>query len=208
MRELIEGQLPSKIKYKDFRDLLKIHLSSRERYLFYDKIYKKIEKYSDLDVIIDLACGFNPFSIIFLNKKPRTYVAIDYYDKIIEILEKEAKNFEKYGIKLIVDKVDLIFNLERIKEYLETYRNSTIFFFKTITIFSRIRKDYFEYFFNFLKNYRDNIDIVVISASKFSFSGLRRIPADEKIKKKLDKLDLEILEEFDIPNEKFWIIKL
>ncbi len=196
------------IKYKTWRDLLKLTKSTKERYLFYDKLYRHIEtKFpNSLENIMDLACGFNPFSIIFMKKYPKHYVAIDIEDRVIEILEKERKNFEKKGVNLYVYKLDLIRELNKLEDIFKQFNlRFTIFFFKTITAFSRIDRKYFDKFFDLMKKNKEFINLIILSVSRFSLTGKRILDGDLKIMRNLERLNI-LYEIYEIPNEIFFFI--
>jgi len=55
--------------------IMKIHLSSRERIGYYDKLYKWIREYTDFTSVLDLGCGFNVFSMAYMGKV--NYYGID-----------------------------------------------------------------------------------------------------------------------------------
>ena len=60
-------------------ELLRLHASTRERLPFYPQFYQFIlEHVSSPASVIDLGCGFNPFSLSFLLKeRPSVYHALD-----------------------------------------------------------------------------------------------------------------------------------
>ena len=126
LRELYEGQLFKKNFDCNFKKALLYHRSSKERYNFYDTIYKKLEPYLE-DEIIDLGCGLNPFSIVFMKKKPKKYYAIDINEDIIRILNNCKKEFKAKGVELEAIKHDAIFDLKTLEI---NSKSSTIFLFK------------------------------------------------------------------------------
>ena len=59
------------------KKLLKTHISTNERLKYYELVYEKLFLITGMpDSICDLGCGYNPFSYVFLNCKPK-YVATD-----------------------------------------------------------------------------------------------------------------------------------
>ena len=204
LRELLDAHISKKIKYKSFLDLLKLHKSSRERLMFYDKFYREVEEFIE-DVIIDLGCGFHPFSIKFSRKFPRIYYAIDYCDIIVEILEREKNFFEEMGIKIVPIKEDVIFNLDKLKDLINSEEEKTLFLLKNILIFGRINKRFYKNLENFCKE--KNIKFLIASNSKFSLSGKRKIDRKEKVEKILESFG-SIVKEFEIPNERFYVVSI
>jgi len=78
------------LKKEMYDSILKSHLSTKERFNFYSKLYKKIWKIiGEPKSIIDLACGMNPFSFEYMNLNKINYFAVE--------LSKEDSNFiQKY----------------------------------------------------------------------------------------------------------------
>lgn len=80
-------------------EILKTHTSSRERASFYDPIYGKLASLlPPPKSILDLGCGMNPLSHIFLAKhgwQPR-WIAVDIGRKDLDFLEK---SFSVLGIE-------------------------------------------------------------------------------------------------------------
>ncbi len=72
-------ELVKKVK-KDkttIKEILSLHASTKERLPFYDKLYKKIFKVTgEPSSLLDVGCGLNPFSIIYM-KSPPVYHAYD-----------------------------------------------------------------------------------------------------------------------------------
>ena len=68
--------------------LLKLHASTNERLPYYSDFYDFIFSQTGMtDKVLDLGCGFNPFSLPFFPKQPSEYHAID-----IDIHTKDLLN--------------------------------------------------------------------------------------------------------------------
>ncbi len=68
--------------------ILSMHRSSKERLPFYERIYEKIFDMTGYpDVILDIACGLNPFSYPFLGCEP-DYFACDISPKLAEYINE------------------------------------------------------------------------------------------------------------------------
>jgi len=57
--------------------ILRLHASTAERADIYHEFYEFIYGYIDGGTILDLGCGYNPFSLPFMPKRPSKYYAID-----------------------------------------------------------------------------------------------------------------------------------
>lgn len=70
------------------KDILKLHLSSKERLDSYPQFYEKIfEITGKPDSILDLACGLNPFSFEFMKLAHVRYYAIELNQKDVDLLQ-------------------------------------------------------------------------------------------------------------------------
>jgi hypothetical protein len=69
--------------------ILKTHASTKERLPYYEKLYDKIWKITKKPKsIIDLGCGINPFSFVFMNLKNVKLFVYDISNDEIDILNK------------------------------------------------------------------------------------------------------------------------
>lgn len=89
--------------------ILKTHLSSKERLDNYEQIYKEIFRITGKpQSLIDLGCGFNPFSYPFMHLSKLNYFASDLNKKDCEFIQTYfnavyAKNREFKGIARAID---------------------------------------------------------------------------------------------------------
>jgi len=95
----------SLIKRKDYKDLLKTHLSSKERISFYENISSIVKEINPRS-IIDIACGLNP---IALASKDVEYTAIDINQEEIDILNDFFASEKIKGKALCLDATKLSF---------------------------------------------------------------------------------------------------
>jgi len=86
-RELVEKYLQKSSK-KIIEEILKTHSSTEERLPYYEKLYEKIFKITGKPkVVIDLGCGVNPFSLLYMNLRSLHYYAYDISDEEIFSLQ-------------------------------------------------------------------------------------------------------------------------
>lgn len=82
------------------KKLLSITLSTKERLDDYQKIYSKIFKITGKPkTIIDLGCGFNPFSYPLMNLKHLTYYAHDISQADINYLNEYFRIMKPMGLE-------------------------------------------------------------------------------------------------------------
>jgi hypothetical protein len=76
----------------DIKKILSLNLSTRERIGIYPELYKKIfEITGKPDSIMDLGCGFNPFSFSFMKLDSAKYHAFDINEEDIKLLNDYFK---------------------------------------------------------------------------------------------------------------------
>ncbi|MCX7846117.1 MAG: hypothetical protein N2312_05835 [Dictyoglomaceae bacterium] len=177
-------------------EILKIHISTKERLSFYEDLYRKIyEKTGIPKNISDLACGLNPFSIPFMNiNKPLNYYAYDIDGYLINLVNKF---FEKVNLPTLGICQDIIFNPPKEKIDLT-------FIFKFLPIIEKLRKNYM---IEFLKNLDSSF--IIISFPLKSLTGREKGMLEHYESfyiKNIEKF-FEILGRISFNNEIFIIIK-
>ncbi|MDP3990569.1 MAG: hypothetical protein Q8Q01_05190 [archaeon] len=107
------------------KEILTTHSSTKERLLIYEDLYQKIFTITGKPkTILDLGCGLNPFSYLFMKLKELEYHAydisseeIEFIQKYFKILEKKNSSFKgraevKDIVNDILPKVDVCFLLK------------------------------------------------------------------------------------------------
>lgn len=76
-------------------EILAMHTSTRERASWLKEIYTDfLGKYvNEETIIVDIGCGFNPFSLPFYNKLPNAYFAYDINIETINLVNKYFSYF-------------------------------------------------------------------------------------------------------------------
>ncbi|MFH1972402.1 MAG: hypothetical protein ABIJ18_02895 [archaeon] len=79
-------------------NILKVHLSTRERIEYNDKVYNWIKSYIDFNSVLDLGCGFNVFSMPWMGKV--NYYGIDINRDDVDFCNKYMSKFSlSWGIR-------------------------------------------------------------------------------------------------------------
>lgn len=93
------------LNIEDYDGILKLHVSTLERELFYQEFYNKIFNITGVPKsIIDLACGYNPFSIKYMNlKKGFKYYAYDINEETNILLNAFFKRNNYNGQSKVLD---------------------------------------------------------------------------------------------------------
>ena len=74
-------------------NILKLHASTRERLPYYKEFYDFIENTTgNIETILDLGCGFNPFSLPFASWDIKNYHAIDIDMRTMNVINTFFSN--------------------------------------------------------------------------------------------------------------------
>jgi hypothetical protein len=188
-------------------ELLKLHKSTRERCDYYEKIYSKIFDNYKTNNLLDIACGLNPISIYFIekkqNKKINNYIGIDLNKNDMKFINEFYKKFNFNGEFFDHDITELNW-IEKIKEK----KIDTIFLLKAIDSFEKEKKNISKEILNELIKIRTIKKIIVSFPTK-------SIKSKENFNKNKRNWFFKFLEEkkikfeiFEIENELFIIINL
>ncbi|MBI4983337.1 hypothetical protein HZC32_01725 [Candidatus Woesearchaeota archaeon] len=88
--------------FKNIKEILTRHSSTKERVEFYPRLYQKLFKITGkVSSILDLGCGINPFSIEFMGLNRLNYYAYDINEKEINLLNRyfSRKNQENKAFR-------------------------------------------------------------------------------------------------------------
>jgi len=78
--------------------ILDTHPPTRERLPFYENFYRKLFRITgEPSSILDLGCGLNPFSLVFMKAKTVTYYAYDIDEEEISLLNKFFAQLHKHN---------------------------------------------------------------------------------------------------------------
>jgi len=165
--------------------LLETHRSSKERLDSYGEIYDKILDRGD-QKILDIGCGLNPVSWIFMKHKPKEYTAL-------ELTRDDCDFLNNYFRAVNLNGKAIPTNL--LKE-IKFQKADVCFMFKVLDSLEEVKKNISK---DLLK--RINCKKIVVSFPLRTISGKERIS-----KRKWFERLLTNFEKFEIRNEIFYII--
>lgn len=184
------------LQEKDFINLLKSNISTRERLKYYKKLYKNIFSITGRPKsILDLGCGLNPVSFEFMDLGEIKYYAVDIDKDDLEFLDTYFK------IKRIDGKTDL---LDVTEDNLSKLPKADVcFLFKALDTFERKKGHKFaEKLIKSLK-----CKFVVASFPTRTVGGKKmNYPRRGWIERMLERLNFEF-ETLIFENEIFYVIK-
>lgn len=187
--------LNSKIRAPE--EILRKHLSTRERLPYYGQIYGRF--FRDLrgfrGTIFDLGAGVNGFSVEFLPNL--RYVGIEGIGQLVKLMNSY---FEKQKLNAIAVHLSL-FQLEKIKQLIKKEKGKKIvFLFKVLDSLETLKRDYSK---RLLLELSSLVDRVIISFATESM--LRRKKFRVKRNWILDFIseNFLIIDDFEIGGERY-----
>lgn len=213
-----------KADFSVYDKLLSLHQSTAERKNHYIEIYKKIfsiirsskntgnarntedtrdtvdtkDKESDKKVILDLACGLNPLSSIYIKNYIERYYASDISEEDCKFLREF---FSKAKIPGEAFKADLTDNSDI--EKISKIRCDICFLFKALDSLERSQR-------NISGKLLGAIDAkyIIVSFPSATISGKNKISSNKRFwfEKLVEKMNFKVVS-FEIPNEKFYIME-
>ena len=196
--EIEGGGSPDKIR--DICDsLLRVHVSTKERYPYYGDFYGRLFEIIDRPgSIIDLGCGIHPLSYPFgaTNDRAPTYVAIDKDRVSINILEIYSKYDNRVAPKL-ADIADIDWRGD-----MDAERFDFAFMLKLIPVVQRRNKD-------LLQNLADvPADSILVTGSAQAMTRKENIvrKEDRILHEFIEMSNRKIIQKFNIENEFGYLI--
>ncbi len=206
--------------------ILKKHISTKERFDFYQKLYEKIlnnlpekiktnsakKNFSNFSFgnskakysikrkinVFDLGAGTNGFSYKYFEKKI-DYVGIESVGQLVDLMNRY---FKKENFKNRAKAVHLsLFELEKIKKIIKkTTGEKIIFLFKVVDSLEAFEKDYSK---KLLLELTPLVDRVIISFATKSLIKKQRFFVNRKWIIDFIKKNFKIVEIFELNNEKY-----
>jgi len=158
-RKLLNKKIVDK---KTPEEILQKHISTRERFKFYDEVYGKLfQNLKEEKVcVIDLGAGINGFSFNFLKKYLDNfyYFGVEAVGQLVDLMNYYFKN---RGIENAGAISESLFNLEKIKKLiLQVKEKKVVFLFKTLDSLEMLERDYSK---KLLEEIFPLVDFIVVS---------------------------------------------
>lgn len=187
------------LKDKSPEWILRKHLSTRERLLFYPQVYERLLRDFSLEknlVIFDLGAGVNGFSYCYFKQRVK-YFAVEAMGQLVELMNYYFRKNKISGNALHMS----LFDLKDLKKMIKKQKGvKVVFLFKTIDSLEMLENDYSK---KLLLEIAPNVDRVVVSFATKSF--IRRVRFKVKRNWILNFIEdnFEILEDFEIGGERY-----
>jgi len=190
-----------KIKDKSEEWILGKHLSSRERIVYYKKVYSRILKgFEDKISVIDLGAGVNGFSYKYF-KKDVFYVGVEAIGQLVELTNhyfmKEKISGKAFHVSL--------FEIEKIKKIIKgTKKPRVVFLFKTIDSLEMLERDYSK---KLILELAPLVDRIVVSFTSESMIKRRKFFAKRKWIVNFIKDNFKIIDNFELGGERYIVFE-
>src|SRR3989344_2731308 len=185
-------------KNKNEEWILRKHLSTRERLLYYKEVYERILKeFENKKInIIDLGAGVNGFSYKYFRKKV-DYLAIESMGQLVDLMNFYFKENKIFGIAYHRS----LFELEKIKKIiLETKKPKIIFLFKVLDSLEMLERDYSK---KLLKEIAPLAEKVVVSFATQSMIKRKKFKVERHWILNFIKENFKVLDDFELGGEKY-----
>lgn len=189
-----------KIKNKEEDWFLKKHLSTKERFDYYDEVYSRILKNINKDVsIIDLGAGINGFSYNHFKKLGFNvdYIAIEAMGQLTNLMNHYFKEKKVKGTSIHMS----LLELEKLKKIIKkTKKPRIIFLFKTVDSLEILERDYSKKLISGMMPFADKF---VISFATKSMVKKRRFNVDRSWLTTFLEKNFKILDDFEKGGERY-----
>lgn len=184
--------------------VLKKHLSTRERFSHYNKIYSRILTNSPPSLtIFDLGSGVNGFSFKFFQqlKKKAKYVGVEAIGQLVNLTNEYFKKNKFKGIAIHQS----LFNLAEIQKLIQKEKGyKFILMFKVIDSLENLEKNYSKKFLSEIAPFADRF---VISFATKSMIRRAKFFAERKWITDFIQEKFKILDDFKISGERYIVFE-
>jgi hypothetical protein len=205
------GKLLNKkiIDKKSYEEILKKHLSTKERYDFYEELYKKVLNFtSKKDVsIIDLGAGINGLSYSFfeeIKNKNVNYLGIEAVGQLVRLMNYffDKSSFDKNKVKALHES---LFDLDKIMEIVKKQNGfKIVFLFKVLDSLEMIERNYSK---KLIEELSSLTDIFVVSFATKSLTSKKNFSVKRYWFENFLKNNFEMIGDFVLGSERYIIFR-
>lgn len=191
-------------KEKSANYVLEKHLSTKERYAYYEEVYERILKKLPKKInIVDLGAGVNGLSYSFFEKvgKDVNYVGIEAIGQLVDLVNGF---FGKENIKGEAIHLSL-FEKEKVKEIINKQKKPRIvFMFKVVDALEKFERDYTK---KLLEEIVPLCERVIISFATESWIKRKKFYVQRKWLTEFIEKDWKIIDDFEINGERYIVVE-
>jgi len=184
------------LKNKDEEWILRKHISTKERLLHYEEVYKRIFKNYKEASVIDLGAGINGFSYKFFKRKIK-YTAIESVGQLIELMNYYFKEKKINGKAIHLS----LFEKEKVKEIIKKEKKPKIvLLFKVIDALEMLKRDYSKELISEIVPLADKI---IVSFATKSLGSREKFKVRRNWIVDFIKENFTILDDFELGGERY-----
>ncbi len=185
---------------KSVDEILKKHISTKERFEFYRDLYNIILKDYDKVSVIDLGAGINGLSYKYFPCVVN-YVGVESVGQFVELMNsffiKQKISGKAYHLSL--------FELKKVKELIKkTKKPRIVFLFKTVDSLEMLERDYSK---KLLLEIVPLVDKVVVSFATKSLLAKKSFKIKRYWFENFVKENFNLLDNFELGGEKYFVFK-
>lgn len=192
------------LKDRESNWILKKHISTKERFGYYDKLYNRLLGDIRKNItIFDLGAGVNGFSYAYFDFLNRfDYVAFESVGQLVDLMNY---HFNSKGIKNCNAVHISLFELDKLKEHIKGFQGyKIVFLFKVIDSLEMIDKNYSK---KLLKEIMPLVDKIVISFASESLHKRKKFFANRKWLLDFIHENFSVLDDFTFASERYLVLK-
>ena len=193
---------PKIIDKKGVDEILKKHISTRERFDFYAELYKKLLAGFKGEIsVIDLGAGINGLSYNYF-EQPVNYLGIEAVGQLVDLMNY---HFKTRGIENSGAVKGSLFDLEKIKKMIsQLSKERIVFLFKAVDSLEMVERNFSK---KLLSEIVPLVDKVVVSFATRSLISGKKFNVKRYWFENFVKEDFNLIEKFELGNELYFILK-
>ncbi len=192
-------------KDKSAEEILKKHLSTRERYEHYEDIYLRLLKGLKKEIsIIDLGAGVNGFSYGIFGKLgfKVKYLGVEGVGQLVELMNKffTKEKFDAKAFHLSIFEIDKVIGLIK-----KVDSPKVIFMFKVVDSLEKLERDFTLRFLQELK--KAEFERIVVSFATRSWYSRRKFFVKRNWLVDFIHENFKIIDDFEISGERYIVFR-
>ena len=191
---------PRIIEKKSPEEILKKHISTKERFENYEGVYRRIlDKFIGKNfTVIDLGAGINGLSYDWLSKFGKiNYLGVEAVGQLVDLMNLFFEKHEIMGRTVHLS----LFELEKLKVLIKDSKGKkVVFLFKILDSLEMLERNYFK---KLLVGVGPLVDQIVVSFATKSLIRRTTFKAKRKWVLDLIKENFDILDDFEMGGERY-----
>ncbi len=196
---------PKILDRKSPEEILRKHISTKERFDYYSELYEKIlESFEEKEIsILDFGSGINGISYAFFpNSKKINYIGVEAVGQLNNLVNRFFKKNNFINAKSFHGS---LFDLDFVKEKIQRTKHPRIvFLFKVLDSLESVERNYSK---KFLKELIEKVDLVVVSFAMRSLVSRKNFCAKRYWFDNFVKENFQIVNNFEFGSEKYILFK-